>query len=55
MITEGGKSINVIPEKSRMEVAYRAPTTPEVMRIVKPKVEACLQSAAQATGCQVFT
>ena len=49
IITRGGVRPNIIPEKSVLECAVRAPTKDE-METLKSKVVACIQAAAKATG-----
>ncbi|ELU03184.1 hypothetical protein CAPTEDRAFT_172156 [Capitella teleta] len=53
IITEGGLAVNIIPELSRMEVAIRAPSKQEVLLLLKPRINACLEGAARATGCEL--
>ncbi|XP_049526751.1 peptidase M20 domain-containing protein 2 [Dermacentor silvarum] len=52
VITEGGKSPNVIPEETEMRFSVRAPSTEELAQLLR-KVEACFRAAADATGCSL--
>ncbi|XP_075555090.1 peptidase M20 domain-containing protein 2-like [Dermacentor variabilis] len=52
VITEGGKSPNVIPEESEMGFTVRATTAEELAQLMR-KVEACFRAAADATGCSL--
>lgn len=52
IITNGGDRPNIIPEQSEMRYSIRAQTRQEVTEI-KPKVIACFEAAAKATGCTV--
>lgn len=51
IITNGGTKANIIPEKAAMDVWFRAPTRDDI-EVLKLKVKACIEGAAQATGCQ---
>ncbi|XP_049527470.1 xaa-Arg dipeptidase-like [Dermacentor silvarum] len=52
VITEGGKSPNVIPEETEMRFSVRAASTEELAQLLR-KVEACFRAAADATGCSL--
>ncbi|XP_065291731.2 xaa-Arg dipeptidase-like isoform X1 [Dermacentor albipictus] len=52
VITEGGKSPNVIPEETEMCFTVRASTAEELAPLLR-KVEACFRAAAEATGCSL--
>ncbi|CAN7982108.1 unnamed protein product, partial [Ixodes pacificus] len=54
VITEGGVSPNVIPERTVLDYSVRAPTTEDVLEL-KPRVEACFRAAAEGSGCSVST
>ena len=50
-IKDGGVKPNIIPEKSTLEYWIRAPDRKELV-ILTEKVQACVEGAAMATGCQ---
>lgn len=50
IITHGGDAPNVIPSQTEARIAVRA-LQGEVMRHLVERVRACIQGAAQATGC----
>ncbi|GIY15292.1 peptidase M20 domain-containing protein 2 [Caerostris extrusa] len=52
IITKGGTVTNVIPSHTTMQVSLRTPTRGERSQL-QTRVEACLTSAASATGCEV--
>ncbi|XP_065883444.1 xaa-Arg dipeptidase-like [Dysidea avara] len=52
IITNGGAKPNIIPEQSAMEYCIRATKRKEVLELM-PKVIACFEAAAKATGCTV--
>lgn len=52
IITDGGKAVNVIPEKSKMVFSVRAPTWGQAHALVQ-RVRNCFEAAATATGCTV--
>ncbi|KAH7972335.1 hypothetical protein HPB52_011129 [Rhipicephalus sanguineus] len=52
VITEGGKSPNVIPEMTEMIFNVRALNSKELIEL-RRRVEACFRAAAEATGCSV--
>ncbi|XP_065291817.2 xaa-Arg dipeptidase-like [Dermacentor albipictus] len=53
VITEGGKSPNVIPEETEMCFSVRAPCVEELAQLLR-KVQACFRAAADATGCSLY-
>ncbi|KFM60942.1 Peptidase M20 domain-containing protein 2, partial [Stegodyphus mimosarum] len=52
VITKGGTVPNIIPAESCLKMFLRAPTKAE-LRELQTRVEACVSSAAAATGCEV--
>ncbi|KAH6926417.1 hypothetical protein HPB50_018148 [Hyalomma asiaticum] len=52
VITDGGRSPNVIPETTEMCFTVRAPSAAELVDL-RRKVEACLRAGAEATGCSM--
>ncbi|XP_035207491.1 peptidase M20 domain-containing protein 2-like [Stegodyphus dumicola] len=52
VITKGGIIPNIIPAESCLELFVRAPNRVE-LRELETRVEACITSAATATGCEV--
>lgn len=52
IISKGGTQLSVIPKLSELQYFIRAPTKEELSEL-RPKVEACFHTAAQATGCTV--
>lgn len=52
IIVHGGTYPNIIPEESELKYHVRAPTTDELVDLVR-RVENCFHGAAQATGCSV--
>jgi len=51
IITKGGEAANVIPGNTEVVLYFRAATTKDLLSLQK-RVEACISSAATATGCQ---
>ncbi|CAM1154628.1 Uncharacterised protein g11322, partial [Pycnogonum litorale] len=51
IISNGGSVPNVIPELTVMQLGVRAPTMAE-LQILTAKAEACIEAAANATGCE---
>ncbi|XP_015924582.2 xaa-Arg dipeptidase [Parasteatoda tepidariorum] len=51
IITKGGDAANIIPGLTEMILYIRAATTFD-MQSLKKRIEACIKSAAYATGCQ---
>lgn len=52
IIVHGGTYPNIIPEESELKYDVRAPSTDELVDLVR-RVENCFHGAAQATGCSV--
>jgi amidohydrolase len=52
VITYGGGSSNVIPEKTEMEYVIRSPDAEGLAELFR-KVKNCFEAAATATGCKV--
>jgi metal-dependent amidase/aminoacylase/carboxypeptidase family protein len=52
VLTEGGKAPNVVPETAAARYFARAATTSDLTAL-KKRMEACLQGAAHATGCEL--
>nr|XP_037273967.1 peptidase M20 domain-containing protein 2-like isoform X2 [Rhipicephalus microplus] len=52
IIVHGGTYPNIIPEESELKYHVRAPTTDELVDLVR-RVENCFHGAAQAAGCSV--
>ncbi|XP_031574744.1 peptidase M20 domain-containing protein 2-like [Actinia tenebrosa] len=50
VICEGGVKPNIIPDKTRLEFFFRAPTDGEIDEL-KQKLAGCFEGAAKATGC----
>lgn len=53
IIVDGGAKVNIIPERSVLHIAVRAPTDAE-LRQLESRVKHIFESAAVATGCQVI-
>ena len=53
IITNGGQADNIIPETAAALFSLRAPDAGYLDEVVVPRVEACVQAAALATGTQV--
>ncbi|CAF1080829.1 unnamed protein product [Didymodactylos carnosus] len=53
IILNGGTAANIIPDYTRGEFVIRAPTVEQLQNDLKPRVVACFEAAAIATGCQV--
>ncbi|WAR25553.1 P20D2-like protein [Mya arenaria] len=54
VILEGGVKVNVIPERTKLHIAIRTPTDPE-MNTLRGKIMNIVQSGALVTGCTVET
>ena len=54
VITHGGDSPNIIPERTEARLLVRAPTRNEVDAL-RERVLACFSGAAQQTGCELET
>ena len=52
IISHGGDKPNIVPERARSEWMVRSPTLAGLDRL-KPRVVACLQAGAEATGCEM--
>jgi amidohydrolase len=53
IITDGGKAVNVIPHHTAAKLLIRTEEDDYMDEVLKPKVLACFQGAAQATGCEL--
>ncbi len=53
IITEGGQAVNVIPHHTAAKFLIRTEEDDYMDEVLKPKVLACFQGAAQATGCEL--
>ena len=53
IITDGGQAVNVIPHHTAAKLLVRSEDDEYMDEILKPKVLACFQGAAQATGCEL--
>ncbi len=53
IITDGGQAVNVIPHHTAAKLLIRAEEDGYMDDVLKSKVLACFQGAAQATGCQL--
>lgn len=54
IVTDGGQAPNIIPEHSAIRAFVRAQDRELLLRDVVPRVQACFQGAAIATGCAVL-
>ncbi|KAK8784172.1 peptidase M20 domain-containing protein 2-like [Amblyomma americanum] len=52
IFTNGGAAANIIPERSAMDILYRAPTV-AMMEELRKKVMSCISAGAEATGCSM--
>lgn len=52
IVVKGGDAVNVIPKETVLRLMARAPTLAALAEL-RPRVEACLQAGALATGCSV--
>ena len=52
IISKGGIKPNIIPESAQMQYMIRAPNSIETLALAN-NIEACFESAAEATGCNV--
>lgn len=52
VITEGGAVPNVLPDRAT-SIYYARAATSDDLRVLKRRVEACFQAAAEATGCEL--
>ncbi|HSP53973.1 MAG TPA: amidohydrolase, partial [Dehalococcoidia bacterium] len=53
IITEGGQAVNVIPHHTAAKLLIRTEEDDYMDGVLKPKVLACFEGAATATGCQL--
>lgn len=53
IITDGGQADNIIPEKAAAIFSLRAPEAAYLDEVVVPRVQACVEAAALATGTEV--
>lgn len=53
IITDGGQAVNVIPHHTAAKLLLRAEEDDYLDQTLKPKVLACFQGAAEATGCRL--
>lgn len=53
IITNGGQADNIIPETAAATFSLRAPDAAYLDEVVVPRVQACVQAAALATGTSV--
>ncbi len=53
IITDGGQAVNVIPHHTAAKLLVRSETDDYMDEELKPKVLACFQGAAEATGCKL--
>ncbi len=52
IITEGGLAPNIVPERAACRFYVRAVDAPE-LALLKPRVQACFEAGALATGCRL--
>ncbi len=52
IVTDGGQAPNIVPERAAGEFYVRAATEPELAAL-KPRVHACFEAGAKASGCEV--
>lgn len=53
IITDGGQAVNVIPNHTAAKLLVRTDDDEYMDRVLKPKVLACFEGAAAATGCKL--
>jgi amidohydrolase len=53
IITEGGQAVNVIPHHTAAKLLIRTEEDEYMDQVLKPKVLACFEGAAKATGCEL--
>lgn len=53
IVTDGGQAPNIIPEHTALRVFVRAEDREALLETVVPRVKACFEGAAIATGCEV--
>ncbi|WP_261166254.1 M20 family metallopeptidase [Microbacterium sp. Marseille-Q6965] len=54
IVTDGGQAPNIIPEHAALRVFVRAGERDHLLENVVPRVRACFEGAALATGCEVL-
>ena len=52
IVTEGGQAPNIVPERAVGEFYVRAKNEADLARL-KPRVQACFEAGAKASGCRV--
>lgn len=52
IVTEGGAAPNIVPDRTAGQFYVRAANEKDLSRL-KPRVQACFDAGAQATGCEV--
>ncbi len=53
IITDGGQAVNVIPHHTAAKLLIRTEEDDYMDHVLKPKVLACFEGAATATGCEL--
>jgi amidohydrolase len=53
IITDGGQAVNVIPHHTAAKLLLRAEEDEYMDEVLRPKVLACFEGAAKATGCEL--
>lgn len=53
IITDGGQAVNVIPHHTAAKLLIRTEEDDYMDDVLKPKVLACFEGAAKATGCEL--
>jgi amidohydrolase len=53
IITDGGQAVNVIPHHTAAKLLVRSEEDEYMDNVLKPKVLACFEGAAKATGCEL--
>ena len=53
IITQGGQAVNVIPHHTAAKLLIRTEEDEYMDEVLKPKVLACFEGAAKATGCEL--
>lgn len=53
IITDGGQAVNVIPHRTAAKFLIRTEEDDYMDDVLKPKVLACFEGAAKATGCEL--
>nr|WP_181063014.1 M20 family metallopeptidase [Pseudoclavibacter sp. RFBI5] len=54
IVTDGGQAPNIIPERTALRIFIRAAERDHLLENVVPRVRACFEGAAIATGCTVL-